>query len=139
MNDLKFAFRQLLKNPGFTAVAVLTLALAAIGTYGVMTYLVARRTREIGLRIALGATRGAVMKLILTAGLRLGFIALVIGLPLALGAAGLLRHQLAGISPFDPLSFMAVTLSVLTALICACWLPARRATKVDPMEALRYE
>ena len=115
------------------------MALSMIGTYGVMAYLVTRRTREIGVRIALGATSGAVMNLILTAGLRLGFIALAIGLPLALGAAGLLRHQLAGISPFDPLSFMAVTLSVLTALICACWLPARRAAKVDPMEALRYE
>ena len=117
----------------------LALALAVLGIYGVMAYLVTRRTREIGVRIALGATSGAVMNLILTAGLRLGFIALAIGLPLALGAAGLLRHQLAGISPFDPLSFMAVTLSVLTALICACWLPARRAAKVDPMEALRYE
>ena len=117
----------------------LALALAVIGIYGVMAYLVTRRTREIGVRIALGATSGAVMNLILTAGLRLGFIALAIGLPLALGAAGLLRHQLAGISPFDPLSFMAVTLSVLTALISACWLPARRAAKVDPMEALRYE
>ena len=69
----------------------------------------------------------------------LGFIALAIGLPLALGAAGLLRHQLSGISPFDPVSFVAVTLCVLTALICACWLPARRAAQVDPMEALRYE
>ncbi len=117
----------------------LALALAVIGTYGVMAYLVSRRTREIGVRIALGATRGSVVKLILTGGLRLGFIALAIGLPLALGAAGLLRHQLAGISPFDPLSFVAVTLCVLMALISACLLPARRAARVDPMEALRYE
>ncbi len=117
----------------------LALALAVIGTYGVMAYLVSRRTREIGVRIALGAMRGSVIKLILTAGLQLGFIALAIGLPLALGAAGFLRHQLAGISPFDPLSFIAVTLSVLTTLICACWLPARRAARVDPMVALRYE
>jgi len=117
----------------------LALTLSVIGTYGVMAYLVTRRTREIGLRIALGATRGAVMKLILTAGLRLGFVALAIGLPLTLGAAGFLRHQLSGINPFDPVSFVAVTLCVLTALICACWLPARRAAWIDPMEALRYE
>ncbi len=110
-----------------------------IGTYGVMAYLVTRRTREIGVRIALGATRGAVMKQILAVGLRLGFIALVIGLPLALGAAGVLRHQLAGVSPFDPLSFIAVALCVLTALLGACWLPARRAARIDPMEALKYE
>ena len=117
----------------------LALALSMIGTYGVMAYLVTRRTREMGLRIALGATRGAVMKLILTAGLRLGFIALAIGLPLAISAAGVLRHQLAGVSPFDPPSFIAVATCVVVALICACWLPARRASKVDPMEALRYE
>src|SRR5205823_136764 len=88
----------------------LALALCVIGTYGLMAYVVTRRTREIGVRIALGATRGAVTKLILSTGLRLGFIALVLGLPLALGAAGFLRHQLAGISPFDPLSFIAATL-----------------------------
>jgi predicted permease len=117
----------------------LALTLSVIGTYGVMAYLVTRRTREIGLRIALGATRGAVMKLILTAGLRLGFIALAIGLPLAIGAAGILRHQLAGISPFDPPSFIVVASCVLIALICACWFPARRAAKVEPMETLRYE
>ena len=117
----------------------LGLALAVIGTYGVMAYLVARRTREIGVRIALGATRGTVIRLLLFTGLRLGLIALAIGIPLALGTAGLLRNQLAGISPFDPVSFLTVTAIVLAALMAACWLPARRAAKVDPMEALRYE
>ncbi len=117
----------------------LALALSAIGTYGVMSYIVTRRTREIGVRLALGATRGDVMKLILRVGLRLGLMALAIGLPLSLGAAGLLRHHLAGISPFDPLSFIAVAACVLAALIAACWLPTRRAARVDPMEALRYE
>src|SRR5439155_15742739 len=87
----------------------LGLALAVIGTYGVMAYLVARRTREIGVRIALGATRGTVIRLLLFTGLRLGLIALAIGIPLALGTAGLLRNQLAGISPFDPVSFLTVT------------------------------
>src|SRR2546428_13369519 len=98
----------------------LALALAVLGIYGVMAYLVTRRTREIGVRIALGATSGAVMNLILTAGLRLGFIALAIGLPLALGAAGVLRHQLPGLRPFEPLSLLAVHMSGLTPLILAC-------------------
>jgi predicted permease len=115
----------------------LALALAAIGTYGVMAYLVTRRTREIGIRMALGGTRGTVIRLILFSGLRLGLIALAIGIPLAIGASALLRNQLAGISPFDPVSFLAVTVLVLTALLAACWLPARRAARVDPMEALR--
>ncbi len=117
----------------------LALALAVIGTYGVMAYLVSRRTREIGLRIALGATRGSVMKLILTAGLRLGLVALAIGIPLALAGAGLLRNQLPGISPSDPVSFLPVPACVLAALMAACWLPARRAARVDPMVALHYE
>jgi predicted permease len=117
----------------------LALALSVIGTYGVMSYIVARRTREIGVRLALGATRADVMKLILTVGFRLGLMALVIGLPVSLSAAGLLRHYLAGISPFDPLSFVTVAVCVFIALITACWLPTRRATRVDPMEALRYE
>jgi len=117
----------------------LALALAVIGTYGVMAYLVTRRTREIGVRIALGATHATVIRLLLFTGLRLGLIALAIGIPLALGTAGLLRNRLAGISPFDPVSFLTVTAIVLAALMAACWLPARRAAKVDPMEALRYE
>jgi len=117
----------------------LALALAVIGTYGVTAYLVTRRTREIGIRIALGATRGDVIRSILFGGLRLGLVALAIGIPLTLGAARLLRNQLAGISPFDPISFLAVAACVLTALMTACWLPARRAARIDPMVALRCE
>ena len=79
------------------------------------------------------------MRLVLSTGLRLALIAIGIGVPLALGGAVVLRHQIAGISPFDPVSFIAVVACVLTALIAACWLPARRAAKVDPMEALRCE
>jgi putative ABC transport system permease protein len=121
------------------ALGVLALVLASVGTYGVMAYVVNSRTREIGIRVAVGATRGDVMHLILSTGLRLGLIAVAIGVPLALGGAIVLRHQIAGISPFDPVSFVAVTACVLATLIAACWLPARRAAKVDPMVALRHE
>jgi len=117
----------------------LALVLAAVGTYGVMAYVVNSRTREMGIRLAVGATQGNVMRLVLTTGLRLGLIAIAIGVPLALGGAVVLRHQIAGISPFDPVSFVTVVACVLTALIAACWLPARRAARVDPMVALRYE
>ena len=122
-----------------SALGGLALAMATIGTYAVMSHLVTRRRREIGVRIALGATRKAVMELVLIEGLRLGLIALTIGLPLTLGVAALLRHQLTGISPFDPVSFLSVTACVLAALVAACWLPACRATRIDPMEALRSE
>jgi predicted permease len=118
---------------------VLALVLAAVGVYGVMAYLVNSRTREIGIRLAVGATRGDVMRLVLSRGLRLGLVATALGVPLALGAAVVLRHQIAGISPFDPVSFVAVTASVLAALTAACWLPARRAARIDPMAALRHE
>lgn len=117
----------------------LALVLAAVGTYGVMAYVVNSRTREIGIRVAVGATPGNVMRLVLSTGLRLGLVAVAIGVPLALGAAGALRHQIAGVSPFDPVSFVAVTACVLATLLAACWLPARRAAKVDPMVALRHE
>jgi len=117
----------------------LALVLASVGTYGVMAYVVNARRREIGIRVAVGATQGDVIRLVLATGLRLGLIAVAIGIPLALGGAIVLRHQIAGISPFDPVSFIAMTACVLAALVAACWLPARRAAKTDPMAALRCE
>ncbi len=121
------------------ALGVLALVLASIGTYGVMAYVVSSRTREIGIRMAIGATQGNVMWRILSTGLRLWLIATAIGIPLALAGAVVLRHQIAGISPFDPVSFIAVTGAVLIALVAACYLPARRAARIDPMAALRCE
>jgi macrolide transport system ATP-binding/permease protein len=121
------------------ALGVLALVLASVGVYGVMAYMVNSRTREIGIRLAVGATCGDVLRLVLSTGLRLGLIATALGLPLALGAAVVLRHQIAGISPFDPVSFVGVATCVLAALLAACWLPARRAARIDPMAALRCE
>jgi macrolide transport system ATP-binding/permease protein len=121
------------------ALGVLALVLASVGVYGVMAYMVNSRTRELGIRLAVGATRGDVLRLVLSTGLRLGLIATALGLPLALGGAVVLRHQIAGISPFDPVSFVAVAVCVLATLLAACWLPARRAARIDPMAALRCE
>lgn len=117
----------------------LALGLAVIGTYGLVAYLVSCRTREIGVRLAVGATRADIMRLVVRTGLRLGCVSLAVGLPLSLSIAGLLRHLLNGISPFDPVSFTIASVLVLFAAVAGCWLPARRAARVDPMVALRNE
>jgi putative ABC transport system permease protein len=122
-----------------SALGVLALTLASVGTYGVMAYMVNSRTRELGIRLAVGATRQDVLRLVLSTGLRLGLLATALGLPVTLGAAIVLRHQIAGISPFDPVSFAGVAVCILAALGVACWLPARRAARIDPMTALRHE
>lgn len=119
--------------------AGLALLLAAVGLYGVLSYTVGQRTREIGVRMALGAKPGSVVGLVLGQGLRLAATGLLAGLATALGLSRLLKSLLYEVSPFDPLSFAAVAL-VLTAIgLLACWLPARRATLVHPLEALRSE
>ncbi len=119
--------------------AALALLLAALGLYGVLAYNVGQRTREIGVRMALGATPGSVVQLILRHGLKLAALGLAIGLIASLGLTQLLKRILFEVSAFDPLSFIAVAglLAVIGTL--ACYLPARRATKVDPMTALRAE
>ncbi len=113
--------------------------LAAIGLYGVMSYSVARRTREIGIRMALGAERGTVMWLVLREVVLLVLLGVAIGLPVALVLSRLVQSQLFGLSATDPLTMAgaAVVLSVVALL--AGYLPARRATTIDPMLALRYE
>ena len=119
--------------------AGLALLLAAVGLYGVLTYSVGQRTREIGVRMALGATQSSVVALILRHGLKLAALGLAAGLVAALGLAQLLKRVLYEISPFDALSFGAVAVVLAIIGLVACWLPARKATRVDPMAALRAE
>ena len=118
---------------------VLALLLAAVGIYGVMSHVVAGRTREIGLRMAIGAQRGDVRQLILRQGMLLAALGSVAGLIIAFGGAQLLKSLLYGVSPSDPLTFSLVSVLLLSVALFACWIPARRATRVDPMVALRAE
>ena len=122
-----------------TFFAGLALLLACIGLYGVMSYTVAGRTREIGVRMALGARRGDVMELVLREGMLLVAVGLAVGIPLALAGSRVLQGFLFGLKSTDPLSLIAVVLLLGIVAVLAGLIPARRAAKVDPMVALRYE
>jgi len=121
------------------AFAVIALVLSAVGLYGVIAYSVTQRTREIGVRIALGADRRSVERLVVGAGLRLATIGLVVGVGAALASTRLLSGLLYGVSPADPASFVAIALLVVATALLASWLPARRAVRIDPITALRAE
>jgi ABC-type antimicrobial peptide transport system permease subunit len=119
--------------------AGLALVLAAVGLYGVLNYDVSQRTREIGIRGAIGATRGQIVALILGQGLWKATLGLVAGLIGAIILTRFLRKLLFDVSPIDPVAFGAVTMLLLLVALLASWLPARRAAKVDPVIALRAE
>ena len=121
------------------AFAAVSLALAAIGLFGVMAYLVSQRTREIGVRLALGATRGEVFRLILTRGLTLAVIGAVGGVGAALWLTRVMQSLLFSVSRTDPVTFAAVPVTLVAVAVLACYIPARRAMRVDPVIALRAE
>jgi putative ABC transport system permease protein len=123
----------------FGAFAALALALTAIGIYGLLSFMVARRTNEFGTRMALGASRGDVLRLVLKQGITLTAVGLVAGLGGALFLGRSLSSLLFGVGATDPLSFAAVSVVLLGEGVLASYIPARRATKTDPMVALRYE
>jgi predicted permease len=123
----------------FTAFGILALVLAAIGLYSVIAYNVAQRTHELGVRVALGAQRADVLRLVISEGFRLGIVGIVIGSAIALAAGRWITPLLFDQSPRDPLVFILVALVLLGVSLFASWIPARRAAQVEPTQALRYE
>jgi len=120
----------------FAGVAAL---LAAIGIYGVVSYSVTERTNEIGIRLALGAARSDVFRMVLKQGMIPALMGVSVGLVGAFALARLIRNLLFGVSPSDPTTLFVIATTLTIVALLACWIPARRATRVDPMLALRYQ
>ena len=119
--------------------AATALLLAAAGLYAVIAYLVSQRTREIGIRLALGATPRHILRLMMGQGMRLTLIGVAIGFVGAIAVTHLMRSLLFGVTPTDVMTFVVSSIVLIVVALLACFIPARRATKVDPLVALRYE
>jgi len=119
--------------------AAMALALGVVGIYGVMSYIVSQRQREIGIRLALGAQRGQVLQMVLEQGTKLTVVGVAIGVAVGLGFTRLMTHWLFGVSAHDPLTFTSVSSLLILVAILACYIPARRAMRFDPAVAIRYE
>jgi predicted permease len=119
--------------------AVLALAMSCVGIFGVTSYLISERTREIGVRMALGARRSDVLRLVVGQGARMVFLGVLVGVAASLALTRLMSNQLYGVSARDPLTFIGVAVVLLLVAVFACYIPARRATRIDPIIALRCE
>ena len=144
MQAIRLAFRSLVKTPGFTIVAILgvfaamALILASVGIYGVMSFLVVQRTHEIGVRMALGAQRSDVLRLVIGRAAKLVLFGTIAGLVLGIFSSQALRAMLYNVGAFDLTTFIGVTLALRLVSLFASYIPALRATRADPMIALGH-
>ena len=144
VNTLKVLYDQSMAPTSFTLVMLaiaggMALGLGIVGIYGVIAYVVSQRTREIGIRMALGAQQKKILRMVVGQGARVALVGIAIGLVASFGLTRIMSSMLFGVSATDPLTFAAVLVLLQAAALAACWIPARRASRVDPMVALRHE